>query len=201
MKFEIKSRESVYRGFFRLDQVRLRHELFGGGLGPALVREIFERGHSVGVLPYDPDQGTVVLIEQFRIGALEAGQGPWLFEVVAGIRESDETEESVARRETIEETGTPVSSLEPVCRYLVSPGGTSESTMLYCGRVDSRGLDGRLLGLEHEHEDIRVHVVPVEEALGMIADGRLNSAMPIIALQWLALNRARLHQRWQLPPP
>lgn len=46
--------------------------------------------------------------------------------------------------------------------------------------------------MEHEHEDIRAHVVAADEAIAMISDGRINNAAAIIALQWLQLNRSRL---------
>jgi ADP-ribose pyrophosphatase len=51
--------------------------------------------------------------------------------------------------------------------------------------------------MEHEHEDIRAHVVSSDEAIAMIHDGRINNAAAIIALQWLELNRARLRKGWQ----
>lgn len=196
-RYQVLARESAYRGFFRLDRLQVQHARFAGGSTPVLNREVFERGHSVGVLPYDPRRNAVVLIEQFRVGALEAAGGPWLMEVVAGIYGDQESAEIVARREMQEETGGMVTDLWPLYDYLVSPGGTSESSMLYLGRTDSTGLAGRLCGLPGEGEDIRVHVVAVAEALAMLADGRIRAAMPIIALQWLALNKARVDAAWQ----
>jgi len=62
---------------------------------------------------------------------------------------------------------------------------------LYYGRVSTESSGG-LYGLEHEHEDIRAHVVSADEAIAMISDGRINNAAAIIAIQWLQLNRPRL---------
>ena len=45
-----------------------------------LTREVFERGHAVAVLPFDPARDQVVLIEQFRVGALGVVDHPWLLE-------------------------------------------------------------------------------------------------------------------------
>ena len=196
MQVEILERETCFQGFFRLDRYRLRHGLFAGGMSESLRREVFERGHSVGVLPYDPELDAVVLIEQFRVGALEHPGGPWLFEVVAGILETGEPPRQVAEREMREETGGELSAMIPVCEYLVSPGGTSERTTLFCGRASAEGLAGRIQGVATEGEDIRVHVVPFEQAMEMIQDGIINSAMPIIALQWLALNKERVDDLW-----
>ena len=201
-RFEIIDQSVGYSGFFRLEQYRLRHELFAGGWSADISRECLERGHAVAVLLYDPDSDRVVLLEQFRVGALEFPGGPWLLEIVAGIMDDpDETTEDVARRETDEEAGCALLDLIPVCHYLVSPGGTSESITLFCGRVDASTIKDQVRGITAEHEDIRLHVVSRTEALALLQTGRINSAAPIIALQWLELNRAMLLERWRLPPP
>lgn len=192
---EILEKSERYRGYFRIDRYRLRHRLFAGGWSGQIEREVFERGHAVGVLPYDPAADAVVLIEQFRIGALVAGMEPWLIEVVAGIIEESETPEEVARRETLEEAGLEIRALMPMCRYLVSPGGSSESVRLYCARVDSRGAGG-IHGLAEENEDIRVEVVPFDKALRLLDEGRVANSVSVIALQWLGLHRDRVRAAW-----
>ncbi len=158
---------------------------------------MFERGHAAAVLPYDPVRDRVVLIEQFRIGAAaaEARGGPWLLELVAGIIEDGESPERVVRREAVEEAGCELGEIEPVCDYLVSPGGTSEQTCLFVGRVDL-GAAGGVHGLDAEHEDIRVHVVDAGEAIAMADDGRIANAAGIIGMFWLARHRERLREAW-----
>src|SRR5690606_26575010 len=136
---------------------------------------------------YDPDADAVVLLEQFRIGAYAAGLPCWQTEIVAGVIDEGETPEAVARRETREEAGCELLDLVPVCTYLVSPGGTSESVRLFCGRVDSRGLGG-VHGLADEHEDIKVEVVPWAEARRRLEAGGIGNAVSVIGLQWLALH-------------
>ncbi len=147
------------------------------------------------VLPYDPVRDTVVLIEQFRIGAYAAGFAPWLIEPVAGIIEPGETPEEVARREAIEEAGCKIAELEPIGKVLSTPGICSEVLHLYCGRVDSAGVGG-IHGLEHEHEDIRAFTLPLDAALERLARGEIVNGNAVMTLQWLALNRARLRARW-----
>lgn len=197
MRFDLLANETLYRGFFSLQQYRLRFEYFDGSWSEPIEREIFERGHAVAVLPYDPERGEVVLIEQFRPGALDAPTGPWLAEIVAGMIEPGESAEDVARRESDEEAGLAIDELYPLTRYWVSPGGTTESIYLFLARVntaeidrDGDGLvDGRF-GLDYEHEDIRVRVVPIEQALADVEGGRIVAAAPVIALLWL--DRLRL---------
>ncbi|MCW8983112.1 MAG: NUDIX domain-containing protein, partial [Gammaproteobacteria bacterium] len=130
-KIELLECETGYQGFFRLERYRLRHRLFAGGMSPTITRELFERGHAAAILLYDPDLDQIVLVEQFRIGALNARGGAWLYEIVAGIIESGEEGEAVARRESVEEAGCEVGRVEKICDYLVSPGGTSETISLY----------------------------------------------------------------------
>jgi ADP-ribose diphosphatase len=194
-EIEILVKAQRYKGFFEIVSYRFRHRLFAGGWSGEVEREVFERGHAVAVLPYDPVADCVLLLEQFRIGAHVAGLPSWQTEIVAGIIEEGEAEPEVARREAMEEAGAVIGELIPIHRYLVSPGGASESVSLYCGRVDSRGLGG-VHGLPEEHEDIRVEVVSAEAAIAMLNEGRISNAVTIIALQWLALNRERLRRTW-----
>ncbi|GAA3569322.1 MAG: NUDIX domain-containing protein [Pseudomonadales bacterium] len=191
----VDRRETVYQGFFRMDKLWLSHPRFDGGRMPQFTRELFLRGDATCVLPYDPQRDEVVLLEQFRAGVIGRDQSPWLLELVAGMNEVGETPEQVAQREGDEEAGLSFQTLEKICEYLVSPGGTDEMIHLFCGRVDASRAGG-LHGIAAEHEDIRVHVVPVVEALAMVADGRINNAAAIIGLQWLQLNHQRLREAW-----
>ncbi|NBQ70291.1 MAG: NUDIX domain-containing protein, partial [Nitrosomonadaceae bacterium] len=134
---EILEKTICFEGFFRIEKYRLRHRLFNGGWSRPLSRELFERGHAAAVLPYDPIRDAVILIEQFRVGALTAPGGPWLLEIVAGMIESGETAQDVVKRESIEEADCIITDLLPVCDFLVSPGGTSERIALFCGRADA----------------------------------------------------------------
>jgi ADP-ribose pyrophosphatase len=193
---QVIAKDNAYSGYFRIDRYRLRHRLFGGGISAEIRRELFDRGHAVAVILYDPVRDAVVLIDQFRIGALAAGFDPWVTEIVAGIIDHGETPEEVACRETMEEAGCTVSDLILVHDYLVSPGCSNETVKLFCARVDATNVGG-IFGLKDEGEDIRVRTVPVAEALQALAAGRINTSLGIIGLQWLALNRDRLRRKWQ----
>ena len=192
---DILDRAVVYDGFFSLEKIRLRHGLFAGGMSGEITRELFRRGRVAAVLPYDPALDAVVLVEQFRIGALEASAGAWLLETVAGYAEPDEAIDAVAHREAAEEADVELQELRRICDYYPTPGASSELVSLFCARVDASRAGG-VHGLDHEGEDIQVHVVPFEEAMDLLSSGTINSAMPIIALQWLALHREQLQDLW-----
>ncbi|HEY5716087.1 MAG TPA: ADP-ribose diphosphatase [Psychromonas sp.] len=185
---QVLSKESLYKGFFECNLYTLKHKLFAGGWSPEIKLEFFERGHAAVLLPYDVKNDAVVLIEQFRFGAVEAGKSPWLLELVAGMIEQGETAEEVAKREALEEAGLTVNSCQFMLNYLVSPGGTTEQIDLFIANVDSSQVGG-LYGLDHEGEDIRVHVVPRETAYQWVKEGKIYNAATVIALQWLELNK------------
>lgn len=195
VEYEILERKTPFQGYFRIDKYKLRHRCFAGGWTEPFYREVFERGHAAAVLPYDPVRDAVVLQEQFRIGALEAPGGPWQLEIVAGIIDPGESVEDVARREAVEEAGLVLRELHHIQDYLASPGGTSERISLYVGRVDSTNAGG-IFGLAEEAEDIRVRVLPFDQAMAEMLARPINAASIVIALQWLALNRDALRRRW-----
>lgn len=192
---EILERVEAYRGYFRVDRYRLRHRTHDGGWTPPLTREVLERGQTVALLPYDPDRDAVVLIEQFRIGAFAAGKDAWLTEVVAGTIEPGESPQDVARRETFEEAGCVVGELEHIGDVLLSCGASSETTAMFCGRVDSRSVGG-VHGIAAEGEDILATVVPAVEAIAQVTRGEIANGYSVIPIQWLALNRQRLRKEW-----
>lgn len=196
---EIIRREPGFKGFYRLDVLTLRHRLFSGGWGPELRRELFVRPDAVCVLPYDPWEDQVVLIEQMRIGALEKSDRPWLLELVAGLIEPDELPQQVAHREAQEEAGLTLRELLPITRYFPSPGGSDELVHLYCALVDSRGAGG-IHGLAAEGEDIRVSCWSRLEAIEAVQQGLINNAPSIIALQWLAMNAEQLQAQAGVQP-
>ena len=194
-KVEIIEREVCYQGFFRLERIRLRHSLHRGGMSAVLMREIVEKGNVVAMLPYDPASDMVVMIEQFRVGAIGDQRSAWLLEIVAGLMEPGELPEEVARREAMEEAGLAVRRIESIARFFATPSKSSELTHLFCGEVDASGAGG-VHGLAHEGEDIRVIPMPAAQAFDLLEIGRIDSAWPMIALMWLHTHRERLRQAW-----
>ncbi len=198
-KIDIIEKTTPFQGYFRIDRYRLRHSLHAGGMSAEITREVFERGHAVAVLPFDPVRDELVLIEQFRIGAHAAGQDAWMTEIVAGIIDEGESVQSVAQRETSEECGLTAQALWPMVRYLVSPGGATETVEMFLARVESAKAGG-IHGLDHEHEDIRVFTLPFREVRDFVESGRADNAMTLVALQWLLLHHDDVIARWGKAP-
>ncbi|MEM6606926.1 MAG: NUDIX domain-containing protein, partial [Pseudomonadota bacterium] len=185
----------VFDGYFRVHQRTFEHRLFSGDWSPPIVREVFERGSAVGVLPYDPWDDSLILIEQFRAGSVGDAVSPWMLELIAGIVELGEEDEAVARREAVEEAGCDLDLLTPIASFYPSAGACSEHVRLFLGRVRSAAV-GEVKGLADEGEDILVHRVPRVQALAMLESDSVNNGHTLVALQWFALNWKRQREQW-----
>ena len=193
MQVDIQAQKIVYQGVFNLKTFKLKHTLYEGGWSTVIHRELFQRGDCVAVVLYDPQQDSVVLIEQFRIGALHA-ENPWLLEIVAGAIETGESPADVAHRESQEETGCTIDRLIKIHEFYTTPGTASEKITLFCGLINSTGIGG-IHGLKEEGEDIKVSVISLDDALDKLRHNKIQSAIAIIGLQWLALNRVYLNNK------
>lgn len=187
-----------YQGFFQLDEYQVSHQLFNGGESNLLSREIFERGDAVVLIPYDAKLDQVVLIEQFRPGAIRTQESPWLLEFIAGMFGDKESPIEVAIREAKEEANIDIDStkIEKVMRYLSSPGGMSEEIHLFIAAIDSTKTGG-IYGLAEENEDILVHTMSRATAFELLEQGKISNSATVIGLQWLQLHHSRLQQQWQ----
>jgi ADP-ribose pyrophosphatase len=191
----ILKKESFYKGFFELNRYHFTHKLFAGGESKLIMREVFERGHAVAVLPYDPIRDELVLLEQFRFPAMETNDNPWLIEVIAGIIEPGEDLDDVCHREADEEAGIKLANLTKISSYLASPGACTERIHVYLAKVDASTAKG-IHGLDSEAEDIKVLRVPLDQAKQWLSEGIIDNSTAIIALQWLLLNKQKVLDDW-----
>jgi ADP-ribose pyrophosphatase len=187
----IEEKTTLSDGYLTVSRYRLRHELYAGGMGASLLREVVERGATAAVLPYDPVHDKVLLIEQFRPGAYVGGGNPWLKEIVAGVIEPGETAEDVARREAVEESALALHDLLPIANIFLTPGICSEQCQIFCAVCDLAGAGG-LHGHRGEGEDIKATVYDFADVEAMVRAGSLSNAITMVALQWLLLNRPTL---------
>ncbi len=181
-QWKILETKTCFEGFFRIVKYKITHTLFAGGWMAPIEREIFERGCAAAVLPYDPVSDRVLLVEQFRTGAIHE-DNPWLTELIAGIIEEGEEARDVVEREAVEEAGIELRDTRPMLEYLASPGGSTEKIYLYYAQADLSDAGG-LHGLMHEGEDIRVRIYAVNEIFRILDQGEISNAMTLIALYW-----------------
>lgn len=185
---------------FRILRARLQFRRFDGEMSDPIIRISFDRGDSVGVLLYDARHDAVVLVRQFRYPvytrldtAQRAGDGAqqaWLLEAVAGVQDKGRTITEVGNAELLEEAGYRISGdLRPITSFYPSPGGTSERIHLFWAEVDAQKRTAKGGGIAAEGEDTQIVVLPLGEAMDMIATGEICDAKSIIALQYLALHK------------
>ena len=193
---EVMKRETPFQGFFRLDRLHLRHRLFEGGWSGTMQRELFVRPPAAAVLPYDPQRGEILMVEQFRVGALDWRDTPWCLELIAGLADKEgEPVADLVRREAREEAGVEIGEMKRVAHYMPSPGGSNERLQVFVGRADLSSAGG-VHGVVEENEDIRVVVRPVSEVEALLRSGRVDNAASLITLQWLLLHRDALDREW-----
>ncbi|PZM16945.1 NUDIX domain-containing protein [Rhizobium tubonense] len=153
-----------------------------------LKREIYHRTPAATILLYDPNRETVVLVRQFRLPVYLEGYAAWLAETPAGLLDGEHPEEAI-RREAMEETGYRVRDVRPLFKLFMSPGAVTEIVHFFAAIVDTSDRVAPGGGLEEEHEDIEVIVLPLTNAMAMIKSGEIFDAKTIILLQWAMLNR------------
>jgi len=151
------------------------------------ARETYDRGNGATLLPYNLAQRTVVLVRQFRYPAYVNGYDDLLIETAAGLLDN-ETPEIRIRAEVEEETGYRLGEVRKIFEAFMSPGAVTEKLHFFVAEYQSNMRIGSGGGLASEGEDIEVLELPIDQALAMIADGRIADAKTIMLLQYAALN-------------
>ena len=193
-------RKEAYRGFGRLDVVRLRYRREDGSMSEAIEREILQRGHGAAVLPVDIERDELVLVRQFRPGAWAAGWSPWTLECPSGLEGDERDARATACREALEETGCRIDDLVPIARCLSSPGPFSETVTVFCARV-AEASPARVHGRRDEGEETPVHRIGVDEARRMLDAGEIRDSKTIIAMQYVTTHYETLKERWMGDAP
>ncbi len=179
--------------FFAFETQRVRYRQFDGSMGEPVLRAGLIVGEAAVILPYDPVNDRVLLVEQFRFAPhLLRDPNPWSLEAPAGLVDPGETPEDTAIRELREETGVEAGTLEVAARCYSSPGSLAEFIHVFIGLTDLPETIEGTGGLDSEHEDIRSHIVGYPAFERLIDEGTLRNAPLLIAALWLKLNRTRL---------
>ncbi len=181
----IEGREYVFKGFIQVEKVQLRHRLFNRQeMIPTIQRELIHRPEAAGVLIYNHQQQKFALIEQFRIGAIDDAESPWQLEIIAGVLDGDESPESCIRRESLEESGCELNTLQHLFSFYPSAGACAELFHLYSAEAELPEQGG-VFGMPDEGENIQLHILAYADIPTLLTNGRLKNAPVIMALQWL----------------
>lgn len=184
-KVEIKEKRYVLNDFFKIEEARLRFELFSGKMSQLVRRLSLERGDSAAVLVFNRTTQKLILISQFRYATYKNNDG-WITETIAGMVDRGETPEEAARREVQEETGLDIDNFEHIASFYPSPGGSSERIFLFYSEVSGEKAKYKETGgLIGEGEDIKAVEMTLAEALKRIKSGEILDAKTIIGIYWL----------------
>ena len=150
-------------------------------------RETYDRGNGATLLPYHLAQRTVILVRQFRYPAYINGYDDLLIEAAAGLLDNASPEVRI-RAEAEEEIGYRLGKIEKVFEAFMSPGSITEKLHFFVAEYEPSMRIGDGGGLASEGEDIEVLELPIDQALAMIPDGRIQDAKTIMLLQYAALS-------------
>jgi nudix-type nucleoside diphosphatase (YffH/AdpP family) len=151
------------------------------------VRETYDRGNGAALLPYNRTRRTVVLVRQFRYPAFVNGYDDLLIEAAAGMLDNASPEVRI-RAEAEEETGYRLHDVHKVFEAFMSPGAVTEKLHFFVAEYEPEMRVGDGGGLADEGEEIEVLELSIDEAITMIADGRIVDAKTIMLLQYAALH-------------
>jgi len=149
--------------------------------------EVFDRGHAVAILLYNPEKKTTLLVRQFRIPAYMMGDKPFILEVPAGMTDGEAAKDAVTR-EVVEETGYHIGEPRFLFTAYMSPGAVTEKIHFFYSEITDAQKLSKGGGLEEEHEDLELVELPLTEAVEMIGRGEIVDGKTIMLLQWAALN-------------
>ena len=162
----------------RVFDVRREQVVEPGGL--EATRDFIEHPGSVVVLPVFPD-GRILMIRQYRHSAEQ-----YLWELVAGRRDGEETFAHGAHRELQEETGYTARSMRQLCDLFPSPGFLREKMVIFL----AQGLEAGPANPEAD-EKITSRMFLLREVLEWIQRGKIRDGKSIAGILYYARFIAR----------
>jgi len=171
-RFEVLTTRYVHRGF---SQVRI--DVLAGPGGVTFEREIVEHPDAVAMVAVD-EFGRVLFVRQYRHPV-----GAPLLEIPAGTLDvPGERPADAAQRELIEEVGVRAQRIVPLGRMWNSAGWCDERTWFFLA-LDLRAAaapDGFVA--QDEEASMSIERIGLDEALAMVADGRIDDAKTVVGL-------------------
>ena len=155
-------------------------------------REAYDRGNGATILLHNPQADTVILTRQFRLPTFVNGNQTgdssdgMLIEACAGLLDDEHPDDAI-RRETEEETGYRIQSLQKIMEAYMSPGSVTEKLFFYLAHYTAdteRNAGGGI-----DEEEIEILELPVSQAMDMIQRGDIMDGKTIMLLQYLRLQQ------------
>lgn len=168
--------ETVYEGLV----FGVRRDRVVEPQGVEVTREIVTHPGSVVVLPVFPEE-RILLIRQYRHAAEQ-----YLWELVAGRRDGDESFARSAERELEEETGYRAKKLSQIMDIFPSPGFVAEHMVVFVAEGLTKGR-----ARPENDERIAQRIVTLGDAEKWIRAGTLRDAKSVAGILFYATFRAK----------
>ena len=150
-------------------------------------REAYDRGNGATILLHNPEADTVILTRQFRLPTFVNGNPTgMLIETCAGLLDDEHPDDAI-RRETEEETGYRVQSVQKIMEAYMSPGSVTEKLFFYLAQYTADTEQTAGGGIDEEEIDILE--IPVAQAVAMMQSGEIRDGKTIMLLQYLRLQQ------------
>jgi nudix-type nucleoside diphosphatase (YffH/AdpP family) len=185
-RIRIHKVETLSHDWFLLQKTTFDYRR-GDGSWQRQTRETYDRGNGATILLYHRERRTVVLVRQFRFPTWGNGHDGFLIEAAAGLLDRASPEDRI-KAEVEEETGYRVSEVRKVFEAFMSPGSVTERLYFFVAEYDPDSRAGAGGGIEEEGEDIEVLELDMDDAMRMMADGRIADGKTIMLLQYAALH-------------
>ena len=160
----VLSSELIYQG--RVFALKKERVVEPSGL--TVTREIVAHPGSVVVLPVFPD-GRLLLIRQYRHAARQ-----FLWELVAGHKEPNESFEEGAHRELLEEAGYSAQRVRKILEVYPSPGLLSEKMEIYLAEGLKKGV-----ARPEDDEKITTRILTLKEVERWIREGKIRDSKSV----------------------
>lgn len=153
------------------------------------MREVYDRGDGAGILLYNKEKKTIILIKQFRMPTfMNDNEDGFLVEIAAGMLDKDNPEACIIR-ETEEETGYRLKEVKKVYEGYSSPGVMTEKMHFFVGEYTDNMKVNEGGGLDSEDEDIEVLEIPFQEVVDKLHNGEIVDTRTIVLLQYAIIHK------------
>ncbi|PXX26453.1 GDP-mannose pyrophosphatase NudK [Arenibacter sp. ARW7G5Y1] len=181
------NKELLSDNWYRLEKLTFEYQKEDGSW-ETQSREAYDRGNGAAILLYNKKKKTVILTRQFRMPTyINGNDSGMMIEVCAGLLDGDHPEDCI-KKETEEETGYKLDTVEKVFESYMSPGSVTEILHFFIGSYDEKMKIGEGGGSQVETENIEVLELDFGKAMEMIYTGEIKDAKTIMLLQYAKIN-------------
>lgn len=173
---------TAYKGFCSVQHVTVEKED-----GSTHTMERVVRKPAVIAVCHDPINDQVMLVEQYRFGAMQN-----VVEWPAGLVDEGEEEHMAVLREVLEETGVIAKSATLLYSYLASPGLQWEPIQVFYVTFDSREVESGVVFEGEGLESTRVIIKSAKELIKEVEQNKHKSLSVIAGAQYIKMLHHRL---------